>query len=172
MNRLIFFVIVLFVSALAYGQGTSNRVITDPKLGIEVCLGFWEADSLEVSSLFASYFQMEKNYEKGDKKKIKKLSKLLKNKEVVIVFGSWCSDSQREVPRMIALLRAAKFSFKKMKLIGVDRAKTAEEIDLTLYKIQYVPTLIVYENGKELGRIVEAPSSTLLDDLHIILSQK
>jgi tetratricopeptide (TPR) repeat protein len=93
-----------------------------------------------------------------------------------IVFGSWCGDSKRELPRMLKTLHAAGFADKNIQLIGVaseadvyKQAPKREEKDLYVYR---VPTFIVYQNNKEIGRINEYPVESLERDLQKILSGK
>ena len=54
-------------------------------------------------------------------------------------------------------------------MICVGRDKKAEGTEVDLLDIKYVPTFIVYRNGKEIGRIVESPQTTLEGDLKNIL---
>lgn len=108
---------------------------------------------------------------------VDQLKKLKSEKTVFkIVFGSWCGDSKREVPRMLKALRAAGFSDKNIQLIGVSsnsevykQAPNREEKELNVYR---VPTFIVYQNNKEIGRINEYPVESLERDLEKILSGK
>jgi len=91
-----------------------------------------------------------------------------------IVFGSWCGDSKRELPKMMKVLNAAGFSEKNIELIGVydslevyKQAPKREEKGLNIYR---VPTFIVYQKGVEVGRIVEYPVESLERDLLKIVS--
>jgi len=45
-------------------------------------------------------------------------------------------------------------------------------MDISALKIERVPTFIVYDGIKELGRIIETPAETLEEDLLMILSAK
>ena len=106
---------------------------------------------------------------------IDQLKKLkLNNTNIKIVFGSWCGDSKRELPRILKTLHAAGFSDKNIQLIGVysdsekyKQSPNREEKDLNVYR---VPTFIVYQNNKEVGRINEYPVESLERDLQKILS--
>lgn len=108
---------------------------------------------------------------------IDQLKKLkLDNTSIKIVFGSWCGDSKRELPRMLNTLHALGFSDKNIQLIGVysdsekyKQAPNREEKDLHVYR---VPTFIIYQNNKEVGRINEYPVESLERDLQKILSGK
>lgn len=91
------------------------------------------------------------------------------NFTVKIVFGSWCGDSKREVPRMLRVLRAAGFPEENIQLLGVydsmavyKQGPNREEKGLHIYR---VPTFIVYQKDKEAGRIVEYPVESLERDL-------
>jgi tetratricopeptide (TPR) repeat protein len=90
-----------------------------------------------------------------------------------IVFGSWCGDSKREVPRMMKVLNAIGLPEKNIQLIGVHdsidvykQSPQHEERGLNIYR---VPTFIVYKKSEEIGRIVEYPVESLERDLLKIL---
>jgi thiol-disulfide isomerase/thioredoxin len=95
--------------------------------------------------------------------------------KVEVYFGTWCSDSQREIPKVIKLLKEAKFDMNALTLIGVGRDKivpdVSEEERKTL-NITNVPTIVIYENGNEINRFVEYAQETLAEDLLMIFSQK
>ncbi len=85
--------------------------------------------------------------------------------ELIIFFGTWCSDSLREVPLAWKALRHAPFTVKNVR---VDRSKRGPDVDAAV-DLRYVPTFIVRRGGKELGRIVESPQGDLLGDLLAII---
>jgi tetratricopeptide (TPR) repeat protein len=106
---------------------------------------------------------------------VDQLKKIKPEKAAIkIVFGSWCGDSKREVPRMVKTLHAAGFTDKNIQLLGVSshsevykQAPNREEKELNVYR---VPTFIVYLNNKEIGRINEYPVESLERDLQKIIS--
>lgn len=86
---------------------------------------------------------------------------------VVALFGTWCHDSEREVPRLIKLLNQADNPNISLKLIAVNTQKEAPEH----YQLKYTPTFIIYdENQQELGRIIERPKESLSQDLSAIVN--
>lgn len=94
----------------------------------------------------------------------------LKGKDVTVLFGTWCHDSEREVPRLLKLLDQSEVGLQSLTLFAVDRNKTdpdgfAERLDL-----QYTPTIIVSESGQEVARIIERPIVGLAKDLQKQLS--
>jgi thiol-disulfide isomerase/thioredoxin len=95
---------------------------------------------------------------------------------VKIFFGSWCGDSKRELPKMTKVLEKLSFPQKNLTLIGVDdstevykQSPQRQEAGMNIFR---VPTFIVFENGKEVGRIVEYPTETMERDLLKIFARK
>ncbi len=93
-----------------------------------------------------------------------------------IFFGSWCGDSKRELPKMTKVLEKLSFPQKNLAIIGVDdstevykQAPQRQEAGMNIFR---VPTFIVYENSKEIGRIVEFPAETIERDLLKIFSER
>ncbi len=96
------------------------------------------------------------------------------NFNVEVYFGTWCSDSQREVPRLIKLLEMSDFNFDNLLLIGVGRDKKVPNISekqSQKLNITNVPTIVVYQNGKEINRFVEYAQESLEQDLIKIFSK-
>jgi thiol-disulfide isomerase/thioredoxin len=90
--------------------------------------------------------------------------------KIKIVMGTWCEDSQNQVPHFYKILKQIHFDLKKATLITVDRKKkTPDHLEKGL-DITHVPTFIIYKNGKEIQRIVESPVETLEKDLLKIVS--
>ena len=123
---------------------------------------------------FGSWFN--KNYAdyKTDTPVADQLKPFLQNKRFVIFMGTWCGDSKREVPKMVKLLDYCGVRPSQIELINVDvhdsvykQSPTHEERGLNIHR---VPDLLVYENKKEIGRIVESPVVSLEKDLLAIVS--
>lgn len=112
-----------------------------------------------------------KNYEayKLDTLVALNLKPLLHNKTIELFLGTWCGDSKREVPKMLKVLQTARLDTAQLKMICVNHTDNAykqsnagEENNKHIFR---VPTLIVYEDGKELGRITETPLESFEKDL-------
>ncbi len=97
---------------------------------------------------------------------------MLKGITVKVVLGTWCGDSQREVPCFFKIMEAQNYAIDKMEVIAVDRQKKAKGFDLEKLNITRVPTFIFYRNDKELGRIIESPTKSLEEDLMEIISNE
>jgi len=103
---------------------------------------------------------------------LSKIRGLIKDKKIVIVMGTWCGDSKMWVPYFFRMLELMDYDQSKVKIIAINRDKKAEGVDLSKYKIERIPTFIIYDkDGKELGRIVESPRYSLEDDLLEILEK-
>ncbi len=91
----------------------------------------------------------------------------------MIVLGTWCGDSKEKVPRFLKILDLLGTTFDDLKLIAVDREKTAPDMDVKgKYLIEKVPTFIFYKGDVEIGRITETPKVALEKDLFFILNTK
>ena len=113
---------------------------------------------------FSEWFTEEYNTYTPDTKVLKRLKPLVKNMYIKVAMGTWCSDSQREVPRFYKILDALGFDDSQIRLIAVNRKKTTPNHETDAWGIERVPTFIFYKNGKELNRIVEYPIESLEKD--------
>ena len=94
----------------------------------------------------------------------------LKKISVKIFLGTWCSDSRREVPRFYNVLRF--LNIENFELIGLNRKKKSPTHLEKGMNINYVPTFIIYLDGKEINRIIETPVESLEKDLIAIIQAK
>lgn len=95
-----------------------------------------------------------------------RLATALNNKKIVVVMGTWCSDSQELVPALFKVLDSVSFPSADVHLYGVDRGKKIPATVISKYKISYVPTIVVIDAiGNEIGRITETPTRSLEEDL-------
>jgi thiol-disulfide isomerase/thioredoxin len=92
---------------------------------------------------------------------------------IEIYFGTWCPDSEREVPKLLKLLKEN--SNISVTLIALDYQKHDPQQLATTHNVKYTPTMIIYRDKskkEELGRIIERPKQSLVDDIQQFLSQK
>lgn len=94
---------------------------------------------------------------------------------VLAVIGTWCSDSRREVPRLLQAIDAAGGSMPfTLEMVGVDRDKKSPGLTVD---VAYVPTFIVTRRdgapdgsaAREVGRIVESAPNGIEKDLLSLL---
>lgn len=101
------------------------------------------------------------------------LVKLVDKPTRIIVFlGTWCPDSQRNVPPFMNLIEAAANNNIEVEYIGVNLRKVDPDGLVNTYGVRRVPTFIVMRDGQEVGRLVERPSNTVEKDIIQILEKK
>ncbi len=100
----------------------------------------------------------------------------LKNKapelKAEVYFAFWCDDSKNHVPVFLKILDAVAVAEFKVNFYEVERKATPDQkYYVEEMEIEKVPTFIFYNtgNGFELGRIVENPKNSMLQDLMIIV---
>jgi tetratricopeptide (TPR) repeat protein len=124
---------------------------------------------------YARWFVPNYNNYVVDSSTVLKIAPLLQDKKIEIFLGTWCGDTKREVPRMIKILQLAKVDTSNIHLIFVNREddnrKQSPQHEEKGKFIHNVATFIIYENQKEIGRIVETPLETFEKDLATILTK-
>lgn len=91
--------------------------------------------------------------------------------DFLIFAGSWCEDTERELPKIYKLITGAGIFPDKILLYGVDRQKDESSGTAKEYKIEKVPTLVLEVEGEEIGRIVENPKLSWEEDILNILRE-
>lgn len=89
----------------------------------------------------------------------------LRGTTVIVLFGSWCHDSVREVPRLLKLVEQSGVALASLQLHAVDRNKQHPDNLHNQYDLRYTPTFVVLRDGEELGRVIEKPQQSLAADL-------
>ena len=85
--------------------------------------------------------------------------------EVLVVLGTWCPDSRREVPRFMKIMELSGFDQELISLMGTDSYKVAPVDNYDDLNIDRVPTFIFYYKKNEIGRIIEYPLTSLERDM-------
>ncbi|TDI72669.1 MAG: thioredoxin [Bacteroidetes bacterium] len=145
-----------------------NILVPDEEDGGEMLLGIINRKGLE-GELFEAWF--DENYQGHilDTATVQAIKPLLKDVTLKVFLGSWCDDSQREVPALFKILDATDYNYNRLELIAVTHNKDTPQGYETDFDIEYVPTIIISRNGEVLNRIVEYPQMTLEKDMLTIL---
>jgi len=156
---------------------TENEIIQIPDSllgkdweGNEILVG--KVSLAQLSTYTSDWYNNEYDLYKTNQSLLTKIKPLLNNKKVTLIMGTWCEDSQREVPGMIKILTEAGYPTSSMDIIAVDEDKTTPGKLEKAFELFNVPTLIFSENGTEINRIVEFPINGLEQDILAILSGK
>ena len=151
----ILFLLLITLSTIVMAQHKDSTTIIDGKLSI---------------SQLEEFGWFKKNYSEY-KPAMSIVDEIapFKKCSMLVILGTWCSDSHELVPQLIKVLDLA--GWKQPELIGVDRKKQSSRVDIKPLNIEYVPVIIVFEKGKELGRIVETTKKSIEEDLLEILQK-
>lgn len=146
-----------------------NTLVDDPdEEGSKMLLGKIDKEGLAGEN-FPWFLETMKSYDAKDEV-IDSLQKQLKNVTIKAFMGTWCEDSQREIPALYAVLNEANYNISTVEFFAVSQDKvTPQQFEKGL-NIEYVPTIILHKEGKEMGRIVESTHKTLEEDLLAIAS--
>jgi len=167
MNKL--FLLILFLSLASVSVLKAQEDSEKQNILAEnaMLLGeFGKENLLELP--YAEWYNKEQQAYVVDVKTLESI-KNKKDLSFIIIMGTWCSDSKREVPRFLKILEEMKISSNAIHLIGVNRDKKTLHGDVSVFAIKRIPTIIIRRKNKEIGRIVEIPKETLEKDLSKIL---
>lgn len=156
-------------------QTQEKVIIPDALLGKD-----WDGNEILVGKISyaqmtqysAAWFDKEYDLYKVNAERLAQIKPFLKDKRVVLLMGTWCEDSQREVPGMMKILNEGGYNTAEMEIIAVDEDKRTKADLEKDYNLAYVPALIFFDEDKEMNRIVEFPINTLEQDMLDILSGK
>ena len=145
---------LLLFAACTTIKKSANDYIVEPDAETKIINGVFSRTLLETDSSF-KWFKANMQWGIPDAETVK-LFKEKKDAFALVVFvGTWCHDTQNILPKFYKLVDAAGFSASKIMLVGVDRNKT-DKLGLSKkFAITSVPSFIVLQKGKEVGRVVE-----------------
>ena len=119
---------------------------------------------------FSVWFNKEYGAYALNKEAVQVIKNDSENLSIMLFMGTWCGDSRREVPRIYRILDAVNFDESRLTLINMDREKNSPNGEETGLNIHHVPTLILYKNSSEIGRVIESPIQSLEEDIAAIIN--
>jgi thiol-disulfide isomerase/thioredoxin len=169
MNSILKFLIPLFFLFFSFcknsGSHTAERY---PYEDTVILVGTASLDSLN-NPPFDAWYKPGLLSASPDLQKVEEFKPLLKEVEILAFIGTWCEDSQREVPKFVKILEAAGYPLDQVEVVMMSREKTTPQNYEEGLNITNVPTFIFYKNGQEMNRIVEFPIEDLESDMMKIL---
>ena len=123
---------------------------------------------ISIKTLFENHEGFQDNYEEYQPGNLLDPA-LFRGVEIYMLFGTWCHDSKREVPRLLSLLNKLDVPENQINLIGLNFKKNDSQDRGKKFQIKKTPTFVFLRNQKEIGRIVEMPEISLEADLLKIL---
>ena len=132
-------------------------------ISLEVTADRYPIGDISQAELLARHEVFKRNYDAYEVPAV--IDELPADLEVKILFGTWCHDSEREVPRMLKLLAASGVKEENISLISLDIRKEEPEGRAKALEVRFTPTFVFFSEGAELGRIIERPVVGLTHDL-------
>lgn len=167
MKKIIKYSLVAAALTLIFQSCESQKVVVNREVDTtndgKMLLGFQTKSQLQKTP-YSDWYTQEHDEYSMDQKAIAELKKeKFKSYKIIVVLGTWCEDSHREVPRLFKILETLDFPENKLTIIAVNRKYEAPGGEEGIYNIQKVPTIIIQKYGKEIGRIIESPISGYLE---------
>ncbi len=165
--KFLFFIGLLEISLPIFSQQL-NQKETDTKSPSEILSGKCTRGGLN-SGEFTVPYQYAYSHYGVDSTTLDIIKSQVEDFTVSIIMATWCDDSKVQVPRFLKILDYLQLPEKNISIFCVNRLKTSKYMETESYKIEKVPTFIIYKNTFEVGRIIESPKTTLEKDLLQIL---
>ena len=133
--------------------------------------GEFSRDQLE-NSTHNSWFVENYNAHSFNKALVSQIDSLFDDIEVTIYMGTWCEDSQREVPGFFKIIDSLEANDQVQPIVALNEDKVSHDGSAEQADVTNVPTFVFSKDGEEINRIVEFPIISLEQDILDILQDK
>ncbi len=164
MNGKVIVILFSFMTLLMNGCASSVFTVEMDQSGFKIINGPFDRNVLENDPMF-TWFKPNYDQYVPDTATMQEVKLLVHDIHFVVVLGTWCGDSRREVPKQFKIFDVAGVSDSRIEMHGVDRSKKSQDGTTDKFNVLRVPTLIVMRGEEELGRIVENPRVSQEKDL-------
>lgn len=145
------FALALLISVTSFAQSQYQVTVEGPD---KIVKGIVSRDVMEKDTSFTWFDANRKGYN-PNVKTVQALKDKQSRIQVIAFGGTWCDDTKQIFPKFFSMLDAAGFPESRLTIVGVDRNKKTISHLAEALNVQNVPTFIVLQDGKELGRVVE-----------------
>jgi hypothetical protein len=160
-NMKLLLLALLVIASVSCGSTEQPSAKSEPFTGL-----------ISASQLITEYPQFRSVYEQYQPSSAEMAAvKSISGKSLIVLFGTWCHDSEREVPRLLKLLDLSGVKLQSLSLYGVNYNKQEPSNLHQQYNLQHSPTIILLQGESELGRVVEKPIVSLGEDLAGFISE-
>ena len=163
MKKALTMIIVAVFSSVAGAQTVACDSISHER----ILVGPAERSAFQDSSWYKENYSLYK----PQTKLIHEIDSAGAGDSILIVFGSWCSDSHMWVPMFLSITDSTMLA-RRIGFVAVPRSKGWRDQLTPGLDIEKVPTFIFYHAGKEIGRIVEEPKGDIGSNIVEILEGK
>lgn len=152
----------MFLVALFIGCSAPHKVAVRPNEHMEIG---WTPRTIFQSPSYAAWFDTGYAHYKAQEDYLTRLRKMSDSVEIIVVYGTWCSDSRRELPHFWKIVDSSHYPSDHISMIAVDRTMQLPAGIQEEYGITSVPTFIIHYRRLEIGRITESAKTSLEQDL-------
>lgn len=110
-----------------------------------------------------TWYEENAKYAKPNSAVVETVKAAMNKVELVLFVGTWCHDTHQLLPKYFKTLEAAGFPEERLTIFATDRDKATIANMHKVFRVIDVPTMIVLQDGKEVGRIVEFGETGLVD---------
>lgn len=135
----------------------------------DVLVGSIERNDLREAPHGAWFEPMYQSYQ-PDEEALRTIQENINDYEIRMFMGTWCADSQLEVPKFYKLLDLSDYNMNNLQVTAVREDKTLPDGSQEDFGVRYVPTIIFFKDGEEVGRFVEYAQEELEEDIAKIVS--
>jgi len=150
--------LTLLLIATSYGliAQAGYEISKDPGYpGAKILTGTINKDLLKNDTAFKWYAPNQQSYH-PDTAIVHSFQKIKAAKLQLVIFGgTWCEDTQTILPKFFKLQEMGGVPDENITLYGVNSKKLTLGNITSALAVYNVPTIIVFKDGKELGRVVE-----------------
>lgn len=124
---------------------------------------------MNTQQLLSDYAKFQASYDAFtvSEQQISQIESWPNNLTIDVYFGTWCPDSQREVPRLLKVLTHNKQV--QLSLLALDFKKSDPQGLAKKAGITNTATFIIKLADVEIGRIIEQPDQNLIDDISLMV---
>ncbi len=145
---------ILFITVFyAHAQEPGSKTGTDVS-GKKMLTGLLSINALAADTVF-SWFAANSNAYIPPSPVVSDMQQVKDSIYYMVFLGTWCSDSHFIIPRFLKLFQQAAIADSHLTLVGVDNNKKTLAHLTEPFQVKNVPTIILFKNGKEIGRVVE-----------------
>jgi thiol-disulfide isomerase/thioredoxin len=155
---LLFFVII---SSTTKAQ-VQYEVGKDAKTGLKMLKGILSIDVLKNDTSF-HWMTDDISWYKPKPEVLNSLAAVKDSVNIIALIGTWCEDSHYIFPQLLKMLGQAGYDLNKLSIIGVDRPKVSITPLSMALGLKKTPTILVFKNGKEVGRVEEYGKYGIVD---------
>jgi len=126
-----------------FSEWNINKQVADTIDGGMMLLGPISAEVLNQEP-YSIWFEENSEAYTPDMALLEGIKPLIKPCYIKVFMGSWCEDSQREVPALLKLLKLTKFDQSQLEIIAMTHDKDTPENYEADYEIEFIPTIMFF----------------------------